>query len=53
MQGAPDGAIVISEEQCGGKGRLSRSFFCPKYKGIWFSAILRQIFYHRKHQNVL
>ena len=44
MQGAPDGAIVISEEQCGGKGRLSRSFFCPKYKGIWFSAILRPDF---------
>lgn len=44
MQGAPDGTIVISEEQCGGKGRLSRSFFCPKYKGIWFSAILRPDF---------
>ena len=27
---APDGTIVISEEQVGGRGRLSRSFFAPK-----------------------
>lgn len=43
-QGAPDGTIVISEEQNGGRGRLSRSFFSPKYKGIWFSVILRPKF---------
>ena len=36
LDGAVDGTIVISEEQNGGRGRLSRSFFCPKYKGIWF-----------------
>lgn len=40
-QDALDGTIIISEEQCGGRGRLSRSFFSPKYKGIWFSVILK------------
>lgn len=44
LNGAVDGTIVISEEQNGGRGRLSRSFFCPKYKGIWFSVILRPDF---------
>lgn len=44
LDGAVDGTIVISEEQNGGRGRLSRSFFCPKYKGIWFSVILRSDF---------
>lgn len=44
LAGAVDGTIVISEEQGGGRGRLSRSFFCPKYKGIWFSVILRPNF---------
>lgn len=44
MQGAADGTIVVSEEQNGGRGRLSRSFFSPKYEGIWFSVILRPKF---------
>ena len=39
--GAPDGTIVIAEEQTGGRGRLSRKFFSPRYKGILFSVILR------------
>ncbi len=39
--GAPEGTIVVAEEQTGGKGRLERSFFSPKEKGIWFSVILR------------
>ena len=41
--GAADGTIVIAEEQTGGKGRLERSFFSPKSKGIWFSIILRPL----------
>ena len=41
LQGVKDGTIIISEEQGGGRGRLSRSFFSPKYKGIWFSVILK------------
>ena len=39
--GAADGTVVVAEEQTGGKGRLERSFFSPKEKGIWFSIILR------------
>ena len=41
---AVDGTVVIAEEQSGGKGRLGRSFFSPKSKGIWFSIILRPRF---------
>lgn len=41
---ASDGTIIISEEQVGGRGRLSRSFFAPKGKGIWFSIILKPNF---------
>ena len=43
-QDALDGTIIISEEQNGGRGRLSRVFFSPKYKGIWFSVILKPDF---------
>lgn len=39
--GEADGAVVISEEQTMGKGRLGRSFISPKGKGIWMSIILR------------
>lgn len=42
--GAADGAIVVAEEQTGGKGRLERNFYSPRGKGIWFSIILRPKF---------
>ncbi|WP_085023155.1 biotin--[acetyl-CoA-carboxylase] ligase [Anaerovibrio sp. JC8] len=42
-QGAPDGTVVVAESQNTGKGRLDRSFFCPK-GGIWFSVILKPDF---------
>ena len=42
--GAPDGTIVVAEEQHSGKGRLERNFFSPRGKGIWFSVILRPKF---------
>ena len=42
--GAADGTIVIAEEQTGGKGRLGRSFFSPKYKSILMSIILKPKF---------
>jgi len=42
--GAPEGMVVVAEEQVGGKGRLSRGWFSPKGKGIWFSVILRPPF---------
>lgn len=41
--GAEEGTVVVSEEQSTGKGRLDRSFFCPK-GGLWFSVILRPSF---------
>ena len=42
-KGAKDGTVVVAEEQDAGRGRLERSFFCPK-GGIWFSVILRPSF---------
>lgn len=39
-RGCPDGALVIAEEQSGGKGRLGRKWFSPYGKGIWCSIIL-------------
>ena len=38
---APDGTVIVAEEQTGGKGRLDRDFFSPKSKSILFSVILR------------
>lgn len=42
--GAPEGTVVIAEEQLGGRGRIARGWFSPKSKGIWFSLILRPKF---------
>lgn len=39
--GAPEGTLVIAEEQTGGRGRLNRSFLSPYAQGLWFSLILR------------
>ncbi|PLT34896.1 biotin--[acetyl-CoA-carboxylase] ligase [Bacillus sp. V5-8f] len=39
--GVPEGTLVVAEEQTFGKGRLSRSWYSPKYTGIWMSLILR------------
>lgn len=44
QQGAPDGLVVVAEEQGKGRGRLERSFFSPAGKGIWFSVVLRPDF---------
>ncbi|MCY6485321.1 biotin--[acetyl-CoA-carboxylase] ligase [Clostridium aestuarii] len=41
VEGAPEGTIIISEEQTTGRGRLGRNWVSPKYKGIWMSIILR------------
>jgi len=41
MQGAADGVLVLAEAQTKGRGRLGRSWFSPKYKGIYLSLILR------------
>lgn len=44
QQGAPDGTVVVAEEQGAGRGRLERQFFSPRGKGIWFSVLLRPPF---------
>lgn len=41
VKGSGDGSLVVAEEQIGGKGRLGRGWYSPRYKGIWFSLILR------------
>lgn len=42
--GAEEGTIILSEEQNDGKGRLSRIWFSPSQKGLWFSVILHPPF---------
>ncbi|GAG46082.1 unnamed protein product, partial [marine sediment metagenome] len=37
----PEGGVVFAETQTKGRGRLGRSWFSPKQKGLWFSVILR------------
>jgi BirA family transcriptional regulator, biotin operon repressor / biotin---[acetyl-CoA-carboxylase] ligase len=36
-----NGAVVVSEEQTTGKGRLGRHWVSPKHRGIWMSVILK------------
>ena len=35
-KGSPNGTVVICEEQSNGRGRLGRSWFSPKGKGLYF-----------------
>ena len=44
MEGTPDGTVVVAEAQGAGKGRLSRGWFSPARKGVWFSVVLRPSF---------
>jgi len=39
--GAPEGSVIISEEQTSGRGRLSRQWHSPPGLGLWFTFILR------------
>ncbi|MBS4203146.1 biotin--[acetyl-CoA-carboxylase] ligase [Lederbergia citrea] len=41
VDGAPEGTLIIAEEQTGGKGRMARSWHSSKQKGIWMSLIIR------------
>jgi BirA family biotin operon repressor/biotin-[acetyl-CoA-carboxylase] ligase len=41
MKGAAEGTLVLAESQVKGRGRLGRSWFSPRYKGIYLSLILR------------
>lgn len=39
-EGAPEGTVVVAEEQTGGRGRLGRGWHSPR-GGLWVSVILR------------
>lgn len=41
QNGAPDGTVIIAEEQTAGKGRMSRPWNSSASKGIWMSVIVR------------
>lgn len=40
---APEGALVVAEEQTAGKGRLGHQWISPVGEGIWMSLILRPV----------
>ncbi|MGI6004341.1 MAG: biotin--[acetyl-CoA-carboxylase] ligase [Christensenellales bacterium] len=40
-EGAEHGTLVLTEEQTQGKGRQSRTWFCPRSSGVMMSLILR------------
>ncbi len=39
--GAPDGSLLVAEEQSGGRGRFENTWYSPPAVGIWASLILR------------
>ncbi len=41
MENLPEGTLVCAETQRRGRGRMGRQWISPKYKGIYFSLILR------------
>jgi BirA family biotin operon repressor/biotin-[acetyl-CoA-carboxylase] ligase len=41
VNGAPEGTILIAEEQTGGRGRMGRPFYSPAKTGIYMSILLR------------
>lgn len=43
-KGAPEGLVIVSEEQTAGKGRLGRRFESPGKTGIYMSILLRPKF---------
>ena len=38
---APNGTVIIAEQQTAGKGRLGRSFYSPHASGIYMSVVFR------------
>ena len=41
LKGAPEGTIIITEEQTAGKGRMERRWLSPAYENLLFSVLLR------------
>jgi len=40
-EGAPEGTLIVADEQVKGRGRLGRTWTSPKGTGIWMSLVLR------------
>jgi BirA family biotin operon repressor/biotin-[acetyl-CoA-carboxylase] ligase len=40
-EGAPEGAVLVAEEQTAGRGRLDRRLTAPARSGLFFSVLLR------------
>jgi len=40
-RGAPEGEVIIAEQQTQGRGRLGRSWISPPYVNVYFSVLLR------------
>jgi BirA family biotin operon repressor/biotin-[acetyl-CoA-carboxylase] ligase len=40
-RGAPEGAVLVAEEQTSGRGRLDRRWSAPARSGLFFSVLLR------------
>lgn len=40
-QGAPEGTVVVAEEQTAGRGRRGRHWESAQYAGLWLSLLLR------------
>ena len=40
-QGAPEGSVLLAEEQTGGRGTRGRGFYSPRGRGLYLSLLLR------------
>lgn len=40
-EGAPQGSVVVADQQTAGRGRFNRSWLSGRGKGLWFSLVLR------------
>jgi BirA family transcriptional regulator, biotin operon repressor / biotin---[acetyl-CoA-carboxylase] ligase len=43
VQGAPEGTVVVAEQQGAGRGRMTRGWFSPPGVGLYLSILLRPI----------